>query len=98
MVANLCGIRDFMDWVRRGQPADAVAEIMARHTRLAPDLVTRVGWLPLDLNGRLNTHTIEADQRQLLEWGAIRELVPIGVLVDHQFVDYAVAQFGSAAG
>jgi NitT/TauT family transport system substrate-binding protein len=94
MVANLRGIRDLADWTRRGQPLDEIAAILARNTRLPPELVTKVNWLPLNPDGYLNTEAIEADQRQLLEWGAIRELIPIEVLVDHQFVDYAVAQLG----
>lgn len=94
MVANLRGIRDLADWIRRGQPLDEIAAILARNTRLTPDLVTKVNWLPLNPEGYLNTEAIEADQRQLLEWGSIRELIPIEGLVDHQFVDYAVAQLG----
>ncbi len=94
MVANLRGIRDLADWIRRGQPLDEIAAILARNTRLTPELVTKVNWLPLNPDGYLNTEAIEADQRQLLEWGSIRELIPIEVLVDHQFVDYAVAQLG----
>jgi hypothetical protein len=42
----------------------------------------------------LNLDSIDADQRQLLGWGSISQLVPLDVLVDHQFCDFAVAQLG----
>jgi hypothetical protein len=49
-------------------------------------------------DGYLNTQAIEVDQRQLLEWGAIQQLVPMDQVVDHQFVDYALAQLGRYQG
>jgi NitT/TauT family transport system substrate-binding protein len=98
MVANLRGVRDYVDWQRRGQPPDAIAEILAQSTGLAVDVVTRVNWEHMNPDGYLNVPGIEADQRQLLEWGAIERLVPMSQVVDHQFVDYALAQLGKYAG
>jgi hypothetical protein len=57
-----------------------------------------VRWIPVNPDGYLNLQSIEADQRQLLEWGAIQQLIPVDVLVDHQFVDYALAQLGPYRG
>jgi ABC-type nitrate/sulfonate/bicarbonate transport system substrate-binding protein len=98
LVGLLRGIRDLNDWMRQGQPADATAAILAEYTRLPPDVVTRVRWLPVNPDGYLNLESIDADQRQLLAWGAIPQLVPLDVLVDHQFCDYAVAQLGPYRG
>ncbi len=94
MVGLLRGIRDLHDWQRRGQPLDETAAILAEYTRLPQEVVTRVHWLPVNPDGYLNLASLEADQRQLLEWGAIPQLLPLDVLVDHQFCDYAVAQLG----
>ncbi|HLH24257.1 MAG TPA: ABC transporter substrate-binding protein [Chloroflexota bacterium] len=93
-VALLRGIRDLNDWTRGGQPADATAAILAEYTRLPLEVVTRVRWIPVNPDGYLNLDSIDADQRQLLAWGSIAQLVPLDVLVDHRFCDYAVAQLG----
>jgi NitT/TauT family transport system substrate-binding protein len=98
LVGLLRGIRDLNDWMRHGQPADATGAILAEYTRLPPDVVTRVRWIPVNPDGYLNLESIEADQRQLLAWGAIPQLVPLDTLVDHQFCDYAVAQLGPYRG
>jgi NitT/TauT family transport system substrate-binding protein len=98
MVANLRGVRDYNDWQRRGQPADEIADILARATGLSVDVVQQVQWEHMNPDGYLNVPGIEADQRQLLEWGAIERLVPMDHVVDHQFVDYALAQLGKYAG
>ncbi len=98
MVANLRGVRDYVDWQRRGQPPDAIAQILAQATGLAVDVVTQVQWEHMNPDGYLNVAGIEADQRQLLEWGAIERLVPMNQVVDHQFVDYALQQLGKYAG
>jgi hypothetical protein len=37
-------------------------------------------------------------QRQLLEWGTIQQVLPAERVVNHQFVDYAVAQLGPYQG
>jgi NitT/TauT family transport system substrate-binding protein len=94
MVANLRGVRDYYEWQRRGQPADDLAELLARATGLSIGLVTRAQWEHMNPDGYLNLAAIEADQRQLLEWGAIQQLVPLDQVVDHQFVDYALEQLG----
>ncbi len=94
MVANLRGVRDYYEWQRRGQPADDLAELLARATGLPIDLVTKAQWEHMNPDGYLNLAAIEADQRQLLEWGAIQQLVPLDQVVDHQFVDYALGQLG----
>src|SRR5262249_24711440 len=80
----LRGIRDLNDWTRKGQPPDDTAEILAQYTRLSRDVLTRVRWIPVNPDGHLNLQSIEADQRQLLEWGAIQQLIPVDVLVDHR--------------
>jgi ABC-type nitrate/sulfonate/bicarbonate transport system substrate-binding protein len=98
MVANLRAVRDYHDWQRRGQPADDLAEILARWTSIPIELVTQAKWEHMNPDGYLNVPAIEADQRQLLEWGAIAQLVPMDQVVDHQFVDYALAQLGRARG
>jgi ABC-type nitrate/sulfonate/bicarbonate transport system substrate-binding protein len=98
MVANLRGVRDYHEWQKRGQPADDLAEILARSTSLPVELVTQANWEHMNPDGYLNTQAIEVDQRQLLEWGAIQQLVPMDQVVDHQFVDYALAQLGRYQG
>jgi NitT/TauT family transport system substrate-binding protein len=98
LLGLLRGIRELNDWLRQGQPADATAAILADYTRLPVDVVTRVRWIPVNPDGYLNLDSIEADQRQLLAWGAIQQLVPLDALVDHQFCDYAVAQLGPYRG
>ncbi len=97
MIANLRGVRDYVDWQRRGQPPDEIAQILAQSTNLAVDVVTRVNWEHMNPDGYLNLSGIEADQQQLLEWGAIERLVPMDQVVDNQFVDYALAQLGKYA-
>ncbi len=94
MLANLRGVRDYYEWQRRGQPADDLAELLARATGLPLDLVTQAQWEHMNPDGYLNLAAIEADQRQLLEWGAIPQLVPLDQVVDHRFVDAALAQLG----
>jgi len=98
MVANVRGLRDYNDWKKRGQPADDLAEILGSASGLAPDVVTRVTWERMNPDGYLNVQAIEADQRQLLEWGAIGQLLSLDRIVDHQFVDYAIAQLGKYPG
>jgi NitT/TauT family transport system substrate-binding protein len=98
MVANVRGLRDYNDWKKRGQPADDLAEILGRASGLAPDVVTRVTWEHMNPDGYLNLPAIEADQRQLFEWGSIGQLLPLDRIVDHQFVDYAIAQLGKYQG
>ena len=94
MVANLRAVRDYHDWQRRGQPADDLAEILARWTNIPIELVTQAKWEHMNPDGYLNVPAIEADQRQLLEWGAIQQFVPMDQVVDHEFVDYALTQLG----
>jgi NitT/TauT family transport system substrate-binding protein len=98
MVANLRGVRDYHDWRRRGQPADEIAQILAQSTGLSVDVVTQVQWEHMNPDGHLNLAGIEADQRQLLEWGAIQQFVPMNQVVDHDFVDHALTQLGKYAG
>lgn len=98
LLGLLRGIRDLNDWLRQGQPADATAAILVEYTRLPIEVVTRVRWLPVNPDGYLNLDSIDADQRQLLAWGSIPQLVPLDVLVDPQFCDYAVAQLGPYRG
>jgi NitT/TauT family transport system substrate-binding protein len=98
MVANLRGVRDYNGWQRRGQPPDEIAQILAQSTGLSVDVVTKVNWEHMSPDGYLNVPAIEADQRQLLEWGAIEKLLPMDQVVDHQFVDYAIQQLGKYAG
>jgi NitT/TauT family transport system substrate-binding protein len=97
-VANLRGVRDYHEWQKRGQPADDLAEILARSTSQPVERVTQANWEHMNPDGYLNTQAIEVDQRQLLEWGAIQQLVPMDQVVDHQFVDYALAQLGRYQG
>jgi NitT/TauT family transport system substrate-binding protein len=98
MVANLRGVRDYNDWQRRGQPADEIAQILAQAAGLSLDVVQQVRWEHMNPDGYLNVPGIEADQRQLLAWGAVERLLPMDQVVDHEFVDYAIAQLGKYPG
>ncbi len=94
MVAHLRGVRDMNDFLKSGKDAQVVGPILTKATGSSADLVTKIQWLPIDGNGSLNSASIEADQKQLADWGSIKETFPIDQLVDTQFVDYAVQQLG----
>jgi NitT/TauT family transport system substrate-binding protein len=98
MAANLRGVRDYNDWKRKGQPPDDTAAILAQASGLSVDLVTQVSWEHMNPDGYLNVQAIEADQRQLVDWGTLAQTIPMDSVVDHQFVEYALAQLGKYAG
>jgi NitT/TauT family transport system substrate-binding protein len=98
MIANLRGVRDYYEWMRRGQPPDALGAILAESTGLPSDVVARVSWEAVNPDGYLNVDGLLTDQQQLVEWGAIRETLPVDRLVDHRFVEQALAEIGRYAG
>jgi NitT/TauT family transport system substrate-binding protein len=94
-VAYVRGLRDYDDF-RNGKNREVIAPILAAHTGLAPEVIDQVGWAPLRPDGRLNVDSLMQQQRQLLDWGTIQQVLPAEQIVDHQFVEYAVQRLGPA--
>jgi NitT/TauT family transport system substrate-binding protein len=97
MVAYLRGVRDYNDAFERGDPVqreEAIA-ILARNTAVKdPALYARMRMPGLDPNGRMNVGSIAEDQELWLAQGRQDTRVDLSEVIDHSFVDYAVAQLG----
>jgi NitT/TauT family transport system substrate-binding protein len=96
-LAYIRGMRDYNEFLK-GRGREVISPILAEFTGLAPDLLDQVGWAPQHPDGRLNLESLQAVQRQLLEWGTINQLLPADQIVDNQFVEYAVQQLGPYRG
>jgi ABC-type nitrate/sulfonate/bicarbonate transport system substrate-binding protein len=97
MVANVRGLRDFNDFLK-GRNHDVIAPIIAKHTGLPEDVVRQMDFFLHHPDGLLNLTSLMEAQQQLLAWGAIKELLPRELIVDHRFVEYAVQQLGPYRG
>jgi len=98
MVAHLRGMRDFANFKKTGKDKDIITPIITKATGLSAGVVPRIQWPGINPDGFMNPDILLADQKQLLDWGSIKQTFPIDQLYDPQFVDYAVKQLGKAAG
>jgi hypothetical protein len=96
--AHIRGIRDVYDFLTKGKDKDIILPILAKATGLPTDLAARVQWALTNPDGAPNAKSIEEDQKQLLDWGSINQLISPDQYIDLQFADYAVQQLGKYQG
>ncbi|HWP29618.1 MAG TPA: ABC transporter substrate-binding protein [Chloroflexota bacterium] len=95
MVAYLRGLRDFVDAFTKGRNREAVVESLARHTAVK-DLTMYEAMVPTGFNpdGYINVESIAADQEWFISQGKLAQRVDLARVIDHQYVDYALALLG----
>ncbi|NLE46190.1 MAG: ABC transporter substrate-binding protein [Chloroflexi bacterium] len=80
---------DAVEQYRQG-PTEANVEILARHTGLEPDLLSRACWADVPADGRINEQSIAEFQSWALTNGELDALVPADVFYVDEFRDEAV--------
>ena len=95
MVAYLRGIRDLADAFDKGRDRAAIIDILTRRTNVKEAAVwERIAPPSVNPDGYVIVRTLAEDQDMFAEMGAVPTKVDIGRVVDHSFVDYAIARLG----
>jgi len=94
MLAYVKGVRYYNDAFRKGLNKAEVIQILARQTKVKPEVLERAVPVGLNPDGYVNFDGLADDLRLLRELGYIKEAVDIKQLVDNQYADFAVKQLG----
>jgi len=97
MTALIRGMRDMLEWETSKKDNDLILPVLQKATGLAPDVLPKVQWNRTNPDGGINVQGVLDDQKQLFEWGSIKQQYTIDQVYDAQFVDYAVKQLGKAS-
>jgi NitT/TauT family transport system substrate-binding protein len=95
MIAYVKGVRVYNDAYEHGKDKDKVLDIIARHAKLAGDIVRRSFPCGLDPNQRVNTEVFEDIQQFFIRQGMLAGPAPMSQVVDASFARGAIAQLGS---
>lgn len=96
MTAFIRGMRDLLEWEKSKKENDVILPVLQKATNLSSDVLPKVQWNRTNPNGAINVQGLLDDQKQLAEWGSIKQTYPIDQVYDSQFVEYAVKQLGAA--
>ncbi|MBI4318306.1 MAG: ABC transporter substrate-binding protein [Chloroflexi bacterium] len=95
MVAYVKGIRDFYDAFFKNKNKSETIAIIAKHAAIKdPAVYEKMVMHGIDPNGYVNAKSVMADQDWFVANGYSKERIDEKVLIDNQFVDYAVQQLG----
>lgn len=90
MVAYLQGIRRY----NHGKTPENIATL-ARVTGLDPDLLRRTCWPPVQVDGRLDSRSIQMYQEWAVQKGYVDRVLPESLWGDPRFLDYATGRLKS---
>jgi NitT/TauT family transport system substrate-binding protein len=97
MVAYLRGVRDYNDATRKGINRPEIFAMLAKNLTVK-DVALWERMVPTGLNpdGRINVDTIREDIERWIDLGMLKpeDRIDPGVVVDHEFVDFAVSRLG----
>ena len=97
LVAYLRGVRDYNDATRKGLNRAEIYAMLAKNTTVK-DVALWERMVPTGLNpdGRINVETIREDIERWIDLGMLKpeDRIDVNLVVDHQFVDYAVSRLG----
>lgn len=90
------GVRVYLDaFVKKQTPVSDVAPSIAKYTGITDiSLLNRLGLVPLDPDGRVDTRGLAANIDWNLKMGYVKEKLDITEAVDNSFVDEAVRRLG----
>ncbi|HLG74533.1 MAG TPA: ABC transporter substrate-binding protein [Chloroflexota bacterium] len=95
LVAELRGVRDWLDAIDKGKDYDQIIGIMTKESSLKdPALYKKIGLPGYDPNGQLYLDAVKTAQQWYVDHGDIKQPVDIDKLYDPQYLDYALAQLG----
>jgi NitT/TauT family transport system substrate-binding protein len=99
VTAHLRGQRDYYRaFVKNEGGRDQIVPILIKHTALKdPDLYGIIGWHGVDPNGDLDERMLNDWQDHYIKWGSQRQRLDMSKVVDHSFIDYALARLGRIA-
>lgn len=96
MAAYLKGLRFYNEAFDDPAKKEELVQILIKHTPVQdPMLYERMIYPGLAADGRVNADSIMEQQRFLHERGMVPRLVPVEQIVDHSFVEEALAMLGS---
>lgn len=97
MVAYLRGVRDYNDAIRKGINRAEIFAMLARNLTVK-DVALWERMVPTGLNpdGHINVETIREDIERWIDLGMLKpeDRIDPGLLVDEQFVEYALSRLG----
>lgn len=95
MVAYLRGLRAYQDAFDTGVDKEAIIDILIQHSPVK-DRTVYYTMVPagFERNGRINVDFLRAEQEIYAREGLLTDPVDVATLVDHQYVDDAVARLG----
>lgn len=95
MAAYLKGLRFYNEAFHDPAGREELVRILMKHTPVKDRaLYERMVWPGLDPKGRVNGDSIMEQQRFLHERGLVPNLVPVEQIIDHSFVEAALAIIG----
>src|SRR5579884_877602 len=98
VLAYLRGVRDWNDAAVHGVGVEELAQLLSPYNRLSPEvnatLLRRRGLTSIDPDGRINKESMAYDMNWYVERGHLERPIDLDQFVDHQYVDWAVAQLG----
>lgn len=95
VLAYLQGARDYYRAFEEGVGQEGVIDVLAAQSGYSHDTISR-DMVPAGLNpdGYVNTETIANDLQWLTEQHLLPRAIPLEQLIDHQYVDAALAELG----
>jgi NitT/TauT family transport system substrate-binding protein len=93
MVAHLKGQREYMRLLKE-DPA-ALCKVVHKYIPAMPADCEGMSFTGVDLNGAINTESLERYQREWLQWGLMKEAADIRKSVNTEFVRHAVGVLGA---
>ncbi|MBI4319762.1 MAG: ABC transporter substrate-binding protein [Chloroflexi bacterium] len=95
MVANIKGVREYLDAFNKGKNKADVVNILTKYTTLKdPKMYDKVGLPGLNPDGKINVANVAAQQDFFVRKGVLKEKLDLSKVIDMQFVDYAVQRLG----
>jgi len=89
VTAYLKGVRQYMEG-----KTDRNIEIVAQYTKLPAELLKRICWPEMRLDGAINLETIMDYQDWAVAQGQLEKVAPLDALWDPRFVDFANKKLG----
>lgn len=95
MVAYVRGVRDYLDAVNKGRGKDELLSIIAQYSTLKDRAVLeRMTLHGVKPEPYVDRESVSRDLDMYLRWGTINEVVDLDLLIDDQWVKYAVDRLG----
>ncbi len=94
VAAYLRGARDYYGAFELGVDRDAIVDVLARQAGASRALVNEMTPLGINPDGRINVPDVAADLTWYQDEGLLPQPIPIERVIDHQFVEAALAELG----